>query len=103
MDVLFVKRNAETRDNSELKLVSSLYLNQGPLDLQSNALPTELFRHLTKLADSNIKRVKYYADSTPQLVLVANDDIVIMGFWFQDEKLFKHEKYINEIFNPNIW
>ena len=28
-------------------------LNQGPLDLQSNALPTELFRLLTNNVDKN--------------------------------------------------
>ena len=39
------KSNAETRDS--LGLMRALRnLNQGPLDLQSNALPTELFRQL---------------------------------------------------------
>ena len=38
---------AETRDSSELKWALRI-LNQGPLDLQSNALPTELFRHVTE-------------------------------------------------------
>ena len=35
--------NADSRDCSELN-ASSPDLNQGPLDLQSNALPTELSR-----------------------------------------------------------
>ena len=39
---------AETRDSSELKWALRI-LNQGPLDLQSNALPTELFRQINKL------------------------------------------------------
>ena len=38
---------AETRDYSELMPTSSLDLNQGPSDLQSDALPTELSRQLT--------------------------------------------------------
>ena len=38
---------AETRDYSELMPMSSPDLNQGPSDLQSDALPTELSRQLT--------------------------------------------------------
>ena len=38
---------AETRDYSELMPTSSPDLNQGPSDLQSDALPTELSRQLT--------------------------------------------------------
>ena len=37
---------AGTRDYSELMPASSPDLNQGPSDLQSNALPTELSRQL---------------------------------------------------------
>ena len=37
---------AETRDYSELMPTSSPDLNQGPSDLQSDALPTELSRQL---------------------------------------------------------
>ena len=40
---------AETRDYSELMLASSPDLNQGPSDLQSDALPTELSRQLRTL------------------------------------------------------
>ena len=40
---------AETRDYSELMLASSPDLNQGPSDLQSDALPTELSRQLRAL------------------------------------------------------
>ena len=38
---------AETRDYSELMPTSSPDLNQGPSDLQSDALPPELSRQLT--------------------------------------------------------
>ena len=34
-------------------------LNQGPLDLQSNALPTELFRLLAKLRSDSILLIVY--------------------------------------------
>ena len=40
------KKLAETRDYSELMLASSPDLNQGPSDLQSDALPTELSRRM---------------------------------------------------------
>ena len=40
------KKLAETRDYSELMLASSPDLNQGPSDLQSDALPTELSRQM---------------------------------------------------------
>lgn len=43
------KHNAETRDSSELKWALRI-LNQGPLDLQSNALPTELFRQIRTIS-----------------------------------------------------
>ena len=38
------KKRAETRDYSERKRASSPDMNQGPSDLQSDALPTELSR-----------------------------------------------------------
>ena len=40
------KNSDETRDYSELMPTSSPDLNQGPSDLQSDALPTELSRQL---------------------------------------------------------
>ena len=40
------RKVAETRDYSELLQKNSPDLNQGPSDLQSDALPTELSRQL---------------------------------------------------------
>ena len=46
-------KDAETRDSSELMRVLRVVSNQGPLDLQSNALPTELFRLLQTNNEKN--------------------------------------------------
>ena len=45
---------ADSRECSELN-ASSPVLNQGPLDLQSNALPTELSR----LDEETVLKIKY--------------------------------------------
>ena len=47
---------AETRDYSELMPTSSPDLNQGPSDLQSDALPTELSRQRVSLNE-----IEYYS------------------------------------------
>ena len=49
---------AETRDYSELMPTSSPDLNQGPSDLQSDALPTELSRQLMSKSRNKLTRTK---------------------------------------------